>query len=138
MPSKYAAGQCLCGNIQFRAQLPIKWCVHCHCSMCRMAHGAAFVTWVSVPRAQFNLISGETHLNWYASSAEASRGFCGHCGTTLFFRYDDFDPEIYVTLANFLEPIDRPPSAHVFYDTHVGWVQLSDNLEQHDDLPPDP
>jgi len=38
-------GSCLCGAIGFVAALPSKWVAHCHCSRCRRAHGAPFVTW---------------------------------------------------------------------------------------------
>jgi hypothetical protein len=49
--SDTAVGACLCGAVQFELQLPATWVAHCHCTMCRRAHGAAFVTWVSVPTA---------------------------------------------------------------------------------------
>ena len=39
------SGGCLCGAVRFTAKLPSKWCAHCHCSLCRKAHGAGYVTW---------------------------------------------------------------------------------------------
>jgi hypothetical protein len=39
-----AAGACLCGGIAFDAALPSKCVAHCHCTRCRRAQGAAFVT----------------------------------------------------------------------------------------------
>ena len=54
--------------------------------MCQQAHGAAFVTWVGVLKDQFEFLSEEKHLNWYASSDAESRGYCNRCGTTLLFR----------------------------------------------------
>jgi hypothetical protein len=36
-------------------------------------------------RAAFRLVSGE-ELRWYTSSAAARRGFCGRCGSTLFWE----------------------------------------------------
>ena len=38
-------GTCLCGSVRFSASLPSKWVAHCHCTYCRRAHGAPFVTW---------------------------------------------------------------------------------------------
>lgn len=43
-----AQAQCLCGDITLAATLPSLWAAHCHCSLCRRAHGAAFVTWVGM------------------------------------------------------------------------------------------
>src|SRR5690606_34943450 len=40
-----ASASCFCGAIRIDAELPSKWVAHCHCTMCRRAHGAAFVTW---------------------------------------------------------------------------------------------
>ena len=39
-------GSCLCKKIQFSIPEQILWSAHCHCSLCRKAQGAAFVTGV--------------------------------------------------------------------------------------------
>ena len=43
-----ASGACLCRAVGFVATLPSRWVAHCHCSRCRRAHGAAFVTFVGL------------------------------------------------------------------------------------------
>lgn len=35
-------GGCLCGSIRYRAERIAGPLVHCHCHMCRKAHGSAF------------------------------------------------------------------------------------------------
>ena len=62
MSERVAKGQCLCGAVQFEFDLPAKWCANCHCSMCRRAHGAPFVTWVGVEGDRFRLVAGEPEL----------------------------------------------------------------------------
>lgn len=47
-----ANAQCLCGDLKLEATLPSKWVAHCHCSLCRRAHGAAFVTWVGMDESR--------------------------------------------------------------------------------------
>jgi hypothetical protein len=120
-------GACLCGAVTFSIGLPSLWCAHCHCTMCQRAHGAAFVTWVGVPTAQFHLDQG-ADLQWFLSSHGAGRGFCRCCGASMLFRSERWPGEMHVTVANLMAPIDRAPQAHVFYDTHVDWVQLGDSL----------
>ena len=71
-------GGCLCGAVTFEVTPPTKWCAHCHCTMCRRAHGAAVVTWFGAPSQNFRLVSG-AELKWHRSSAGARRGFCGRC-----------------------------------------------------------
>lgn len=120
-------GGCLCGAVSFVIELPSLWCAHCHCSMCQRAHGAAFVTWVGVPAAQFKLGDSDS-VNWFESSAGAERGFCRRCGCSMFFRSQRWPGEVHVTLANLRAAIDRAPQTHVFYETHVRWVHLADTL----------
>ncbi len=123
-------GGCLCGAVRFEVVAPTKWCSHCHCSLCRRSHGAAFVTWFGVANEQFRFTSGGDEVSWYSSTPEARRGFCRTCGSTLFFTSERWPGETHIALAHMDGPIDREPKAHVFYDTHVGWVELDDDLRK--------
>ena len=129
---KQVNGSCLCGAIGFQAGLPSKWCAHCHCSMCRKAHGAGYVTWVGFETDQVSFVQGENELKWYESSPGAQRGFCPHCGSTLFFRSERWAGELHITLGNINDPIDRQPQANVFFDKHVNWVAVDTSLKQVD------
>ena len=121
-------GACLCGAVRFEVVPPTKWCAHCHCSLCRRAHGAAFVTWFGVERSRFVLVAGDEDLRWYRSTPPARRGFCRRCGSTMFFESERWPDEVHIALASMECPIDRAPSAHVFFDSHVGWVEPADEL----------
>jgi len=121
-------GGCLCGAVRFEVTPPTKWCAHCHCSLCRRAHGAAFVTWFGVERSRFELVAGGDHLSWYRSTPEARRGFCSRCGSTMFFESERWSDEVHIALAHMDGTIDRAPKAHVFFDSHVDWAETTDNL----------
>lgn len=123
-------GCCLCGAVRFAVTPPTKWCAHCHCSLCRRAHGAAFVTWFGVDRPQFALIAGVESLTWFQSTPRARRGFCSRCGSTIFFESENWPGEIHIALALMEGPIDREPAAHVFFDTHVSWIEVGDDLRR--------
>jgi hypothetical protein len=90
----------------------------------------AFVTWFGVERPSFELVAGSDDLSWYQSTAEARRGFCSRCGSTLFFESERWADEIHIALANMDGPIDHAPQAHVFYDNHVDWIDLDDELRR--------
>src|SRR5215212_11930184 len=77
----HAEGSCFCGAIRFRMPLPPLWVAHCHCTMCRRAQGAAFVTWLGTDGARFEFIGAADTLRQHASSPGAIRSFCGRCGT---------------------------------------------------------
>ena len=67
MASETVRGACLCGAVRFEIRLPALFCAHCHCSICRRAHGAGYVTWVGALTDSFTLIAGENHLVRYRS-----------------------------------------------------------------------
>jgi hypothetical protein len=93
--------------------------------MCQRAHGAAFVTWVGVDAGQLEVLADDT-LRWYASSAQARRGFCSRCGSSLFFESGRWPGEIHVVRASVRGSIDREPQAHVFTASAVTWYHGSD------------
>ena len=121
-------GQCLCGAIQFEATPPSKFCAHCHCSLCRRAHGAPFVTWIGFLEAQFRIVAGQEHLRRYDSSKDAWRSFCGRCGSMMLFQSSRWAGEVHVARALIPGPVDKQPQAHCFYSDKADWVTVSDGL----------
>ncbi len=124
----HARGSCLCGAVSFAAQLPSKWVAHCHCTRCRRAHGAAFVTWAGFPSAAVVIDDAQSALRWHTAETGAQRGFCRHCGSPMFFRSERWRGELHVARALFFDALDRAPQAHVYFDTHVDWVDIADGL----------
>jgi hypothetical protein len=96
--------------------------------MCRRSHGAAFVTWFSVPRTQLQITAGESDLVRFQSSDHGTRSFCETCGSSLFFESTLDNQRVDIPLANMDGPIDREPQLHAFFDRRVGWVTVSDSL----------
>jgi hypothetical protein len=121
-------GSCFCGAVRFEVALPTLFCGHCHCSMCRRSHGAGFVTWFAVVRAQFRLASGSADLVRYASSDHGTRSFCGRCGSSLFCESSRHPDQIDIVLANMDGPIDRAPQVHIYFDDRASWVVADDRL----------
>jgi hypothetical protein len=73
-------------------------------------------------------------LAWYVAPEGGSRGFCSKCGSPMFFKSARYAGELHAARALLLEPIDRPPEAHAFFDTHVDWVTIAEKLR----IEPDP
>jgi hypothetical protein len=130
--TKHIDGSCLCGAVAFTMGLPSKWCAHCHCSMCRRAHGAGYVTWVGFAQDQVKFTGDNTQLGWYESSTGAQRGFCKCCGSSLFFRSKQWAGELHIALGSINAVIDRQPQANVYFDNHVDWMPIDDSLKQVD------
>ena len=123
-----ATGGCLCGRVRFEIGLPTLFCAHCHCSMCRKAHGAGFVTWIGVPYARFRITSGEAALRRYDSSAHGWRRFCGECGSSLLCESSTHPEHLDIALGSLDGEIDRAPSLHIFVDDRASFVRIDDDL----------
>lgn len=108
------------------------WCAHCHCTMCRQTHGAAFVTWVGYKTEDVSITEKDATLIWHQSSDDAERGFCSVCGSSIFFRSGQWPGEFHITLSNIEEPHQIVPQGHAFYGTHVNWVVIADDLPRRD------
>ncbi len=128
MESRTVQGSCFCRAVRFAVELPTLFCTHCHCSMCRRAHGAGYVTWFAVPYERFNITAGEQQLVRYRSSDHGTRSFCGTCGSTLFCESTHRPESIDIVLANMDGAIDRRPEFHVFFDDRADWVRVGDDL----------
>jgi len=89
---------CLCGDVRIAAALPSLWSAHCHCSPCRRAHGAAYVTWIGFRAGGCRFVDPHDRLRWFASSPGAERGLCSRCGSSLAFRSERWPGELHLTL----------------------------------------
>ena len=77
-------GSCLCGAVAFEISGPMDDVIACHCSQCRKMTGNY---WASTHVADADLkFTQQEGLKWYTSSAEAKRGFCKECGSSLFWK----------------------------------------------------
>ena len=122
------SGSCFCGDVRYRIALPPIWIAHCHCTMCRRAQGAAFVTWVGADETKFALESGDDSLTRFQSSTPATRSFCRRCGTPLFFQSTRWPGEIHVTMASLDSTEGLEPRGLAYWENRVDWVHLGDAL----------
>ena len=84
-------GSCLCAGVRFSVQGPLRPIIECYCGQCRHWSGN-LVAATAAAANQMTIVSdrdGESDLlSWYRSSEQAERGFCRHCGSSLFWRGD--------------------------------------------------
>lgn len=77
------SGGCLCGELRFSATPRQAEFGVCHCDMCRRWSGGTFMAVGCGDNVEFEK---DSSLRVFASSEWAERGFCGTCGTALFYR----------------------------------------------------
>lgn len=128
-------GGCQCGKVRYQADSAISDLSHCHCSMCRKLHGAAYATFARVERDRFHWTEGEDALKTYASSETIDRIFCSNCSSPLFAYYKPEPDALYLTMGTIDGNPDRPPAYHMFAGSKAPWHEITDEQPQHDAWP---
>jgi hypothetical protein len=123
-------GSCLCGAVHFEIQEPLEHAPEaCHCTQCRKQTGS-FLIAINVRRTALH-ISGANSIKWYQSSEKVQRGFCGTCGSTLFWN-----PTIEgykwtsVAMGSIDTPLDLKIAKHTFVGDKCGYYDIADDAPQ--------
>lgn len=125
-------GSCLCGSIQYAVDAFSGNMTHCHCSMCRKFHGAAFASYGAVKLEDFHWLKGEEALKEYVAENGTRRMFCGNCGASLIFvSFNDEDRFVELALGTLDSEIDMEPDAHIFTRYSASWVRITDGLPEY-------
>ena len=124
-------GGCLCGSVRYEVTGPIKRIAHCHCSMCRKAHGAAFGSYAVLRAEDFRVVSGEGDIAAYDSSPGVQRTFCRRCGSTLQFRSAKRPQSVELAAGTLDDDPGVKPAYHIFVGSKAPWYDITDGLPQH-------
>ena len=107
---------------------------HCHCSMCRKAHGAAFATFAGVPAEDFRFVAGGELVKLYQSSPGNHRAFCPVCGSNAPARSSD-NKMVFIPAGLFDDDPGVRPTLHMFVDSKAPWWQIDDELPKFKEYP---
>jgi hypothetical protein len=127
-------GSCLCGAVRYEITGSFEAIGHCHCSMCRKSHGAAFATWGIINPGQFRWTSGVEFVEGYESSPGKERCFCKKCGSPLVSTHSGKGTEVA------WGTVDGDPGVrrgeHIFVGSKAPWYEIADALPQFEQWPP--
>ena len=118
------SGQCLCGAVRYEIRGPISDMHACHCGQCRRQSGH-YVVGGNAVRADF-VLTESRGLKWYRSSAWARRGFCGECGSALF--WDDGGDNSGINAGSLDQPTGLALENHIFVDDKADYYDIADSL----------
>ena len=117
-------GHCLCGAVRYRIEGPMRPVIACHCEQCRRSSGH-FVAATAAPRESVTI---EGPVSWYQSSDVARRGFCGTCGSNLF--WDGPGPGISIMAGTLDQPTGLVLDGHIYVADKGDYYAITDGLPQ--------
>lgn len=135
MKSSILRGGCLCGAVRYEVHGPLQPPEHCHCGMCRKAHGAAFSTNAVVDTTNLRVVSGAHLLTEYESSPNRRKCFCSRCGSQLFIRRQNRPEITVITLGTLDDAPSVKPTRHVFTASKAPWYEIDETLPRFDVYP---
>ena len=128
-------GGCLCGAIRYEIAGTLLDADNCHCSLCRRQHGAAFATYAALDPGDFRWASGQDRLKVFETPSGAGWCFCSECGSSLAASQDG---RIFaITLGTVEGDPGIRPEFHIFVGSKAQWHEITDELPQFEERPPD-
>ena len=122
-------GSCNCGGVKWEAEGELRDVLACHCGQCRKQTGLYYAA-TNVSDDRLTLVS-DTTLKWYQSSESARRGFCGECGSALFWKHND-DSFTSLLVGAIDGPTDLSISDHIFVRDKGDFYDIADGRPTHD------
>ena len=128
-------GGCLCGKVRYEITGQLFDSTHCHCSMCRRHHGAIFATYADFKPGSFKWLKGEEWVKIYETPTGEGWAFCTECGSSLAGSARGVINSI--TLGSVEGDPGVKPESHIFVGSKAKWHEITDDLAQFDEWPPD-
>ena len=117
-------GSCLCGAVRYQVTGPLRPVVACHCVQCRKTSGH-FVAATSALRADVTI---DGKVTWFHASDTARRGFCGTCGSSLF--WDGPGVNISIHAGTLDGPTGLKTVGHIYCADKGDYYDIKDGLPQ--------
>jgi len=128
-PAAVAEGRCLCGRVRIEIGVPARWAWHDHSQDSRLAHGAAYATYVGCWRSRIRIVKGETALaRFVEEDTKRIRSFCRHCGTPVLYERPHAPQMVNIPRALFETRTGREPLYHIAIEQAQEWTYRGEKL----------
>jgi len=127
-------GGCRCGAIRYSVEGTPHHVALCHCRDCQLSAGAPAVSFAAFDAEKLTIEQG-TPVE-HNSAGASIRSFCGTCGTSLFYRNEEYLPGLVDFHTATLDDAEAlPPSAHIQTAERLGWMSKLDELPSFERYP---
>ncbi|MFE0756355.1 GFA family protein [Inquilinus sp. NPDC058860] len=128
-PAGVAEGRCLCGRVRIEIGVPARWAWHDHSRDSRLAHGAAYATYVGCWRSRVRIVKGEAALARFVEEETGRlRSFCRHCGTPVLYERPHAPQMVNIPRALFETRTGREPLYHIAIEQAPEWAYRGEKL----------
>jgi hypothetical protein len=123
-------GRCECGAVTYRVDGPVRDVFDCHCARCRRFTGH-HMAGTSAPVERI-AIQDDGTLTWYSPHPTVQYGFCGRCGSSLFWRAVERPDRLTITAGTIDQPTGLRTSAAWWMSEHGDYHAPHPGLIEHD------
>lgn len=117
-------GSCACGAVRYEVTGEPMKVTYCHCSKCRRWHGHVGA-YTAVEREGFRLVE-QRGLKWWTLNEKVRRGFCGECGSSLFWD-EDGEKRMGICAGSVDAPTGLESKAHIYVGSKGDYYTLPDD-----------
>ncbi len=127
MTASSGSGRCLCGEVRYVVDGELRDVWLCHCLDCQHVTGSHMAaTQAAVDDVT---IAADAALRWYSNQPGVEYGFCGTCGSTLFWRASDKADRLSICAGTLDQPTGLTTSGILFRAVAADYVTI------HPDVP---
>lgn len=129
-------GSCLCGQVSYEIQAPIKVFQYCHCSRCRKFTGSAHAANFFVLPEQFQWLSGAELIGRFElpDTQYFATCFCKICGSSLPWATQG-GGNIVVPAGTLDDDINIKPQRNIFWQSRAPWYEETCQMIKHEERP---
>lgn len=129
------SGGCMCGAVEYTVKDAFQYALNCHCSQCRRTTGSAFKPLAGINRPDLEVVRGVDATMTYGDAGAAHDIHCRICGSLLFSVVRE-GAYVHVPMGTLMDVPTIKPEMHIFVGSKAAWFDITDDLPQHDTLPP--
>lgn len=125
-----STGGCACGAVRYQVNGPLRPVVNCHCEPCRRSTGHFMAaTAAAVDDVAFDADAG---LRWFQRTPTVKYGFCGDCGSTLFWKAADSPSVMSITAGSVDMPTGLTTDSALFVSEAGDYHTLDQSITSYD------
>lgn len=128
MKEKYT-GSCLCGAVKYECVGKPVFSGNCHCTDCQKSSGSGYVPALMFPAGAVKIVGAPHYFEKIGDSGKKTqRGFCSHCGSTVFGSFEAITDVIGVRAGTLDNPNLFEPKLNFYTGSANHWDFMDEKI----------